>query len=189
METKQRSLRISLFLALGLFGGLIYYTSLDRTVDPSGFHAQVAYGMDVELKWIAEADQADYVVVQETLSHYASLIGLTSGAHSSRFQLDHCCDEAELRASMGDHADVYHLTASLDFEAPDTSYHLLQAMLGQGYLELGNYTNFYGMLHGEAAMHLPIAGRSSQILHIRNSSFELNLVPRVSGFEETNPEA
>jgi hypothetical protein len=189
MENKQRSLGITLLLALTLFGGLIYYTSFDRTVEQSGYHAHVGYGIDVELKWIAEADQADYVVVQETLSHYANLVGMSSGALGSRFKLDHCCDDADLQAAMGGHSDFYHLTASLDFEAPDASRQLLSALIDQGYLELGNFTNFYGMVHGEAAMHLPIVGSIAEVLHIRNSAFDVQLVPRISGVTQMDPEA
>jgi hypothetical protein len=180
MEKNPRSLRITLLLALCLFGALVYYTAQDRNDQQAGYHAEIAYGMDVELRWIVEADQADRQVVQDTLSFYAGMLGQYAGAQSSRFELGHCCDDAALQASFTDHADFYHLRASLDFAAPDAHASLMSHLIAQGYVQPGAYRYQYGLGRGELALHLPVPGHAGQVLHISGSAFELQMAPRVA---------
>ncbi len=188
MENRKRALSTSLLLVFGLFGGLLLYTSQDRSVDPGAQHASIHYGMDLELKWIAEADQADFVAVQETLSYYAGLIGAQAGALPSAFRLDHCCDEP-VKLALGNTSDFYQASASLDFPGDHDSFLLLRALATRGYLETGKMTSYLGMFKGQASLHLPIPGQVAQVLHIRNSAFQVNLVPRFTQLDEEMPEA
>ncbi len=182
---EKKPVRIALLLSLTLFGVLLFVASHDRGVDNSSYHAEVTYGVDVDLKWIAEADQVDHVVVQDTFNYYAGLIGQYAGSQSSRFRLDRFRDESMQAPST----DLYHWTGSLSFEAPDASLHLLNALVQQGYLEPGGYLAALGTSRGETALHLPIPGGHGQVLHIRQSAYELSLLPRVAELGAAEPEA
>ena len=188
MENRKRALSTTLLLVFGLFGGLLLYTSQDRAVDPSTLHTTIHYGMDLELKWIAEADQADFVAVQETLSYYAGLLGREAGTYSSHFRLNHCCDEP-VSLALGTASDFYQATASLDFPGDHDGFLLLRALATRGYLQTGKMTSYLGTYQGQASLHLPIPGQVAQVLHIRNSAFEVNLVPRFARLDEAMPEA
>jgi hypothetical protein len=165
MKDQKRALRITLLLALGLFGGLVFYTSYDHS-DLSPRHAQdhVRYGLDVEVKWIAEADQASREVIQDTFSFYAERLALYTGAQSSRFQLD-------------DLSGMYQLTASLDFGSPATGQRLLSLLIDHGFVDPGAYHYQHGMGHGALALHLPVP-QTGHVLHLDGSVFELTVAPR-----------
>lgn len=177
MKNQSRALRITLVLALALFVGLISYSFQDRNHLQHEFHTEIDYGMDLELKWMAEADAATHKAVQDTFGFYAEQMGLYAGATSSRFQLD------ELTG-------MYHLTASMDFAQPDAAQSLLSALVDQGYVVPAGYTYRHGLGHGNLALRLPIPGQADQILHIDGSAFELQLAPRaVLDLSEESPEA
>ena len=184
MEKKTQSLRITLLLALALFGGLIVYTSQDRADSQGGYHADISYGLDLQVKWIADADQADFAVVQDTLQYYAGLLASNSGAGATRFRLDHCCDGTSASPTSEIASGMYAMQASLDFARPDMGQQLLTRLMDHGYLRPGKYAFSYGLARGDAALTLPIPSRGGEMLHIRQSAFELQMVPRVTVLSE-----
>jgi hypothetical protein len=180
MEKKTRSLRITLLLALSLFGLLIYYSAFDHNDLQSNYGTEISYGMDLEIRWLAAADAADFAVVQDTFNHYAELVATYSGALKTDYRLDHCCEGARATAMP---SGMYALRVGLDFERPDASRILLGQLIDRGYLSPGRYAFAHGMAHGDASLSLPIPGQSGKVLQIPSTAFELQMVPRVSGMD------
>lgn len=188
MEKKQKSVRWAFLIALTMFGAILFYASRDRGVEHAEFHSQVAFGLDVDLEWIASADQADFAVVQDTLSFYAEQLGLHSGALSSRLKVDYW-DGEQGNSAAADHLNVYHLSASLDFEVPDASLQLLNRLVMHGYLEPGIHQHDLGTTRGLAQLHLPIPNGQGKVLHMRGASYAMSFASRLPDFQETEPDA
>ncbi|HEX2900297.1 MAG TPA: hypothetical protein VHS96_11320 [Bacteroidia bacterium] len=184
MENKTRSLRIVLLLTLAAFGGLVFLSTGQRA--PQKAEA-VSYGLDAELKWVATGENADFALVQDTLSYYANAFGMEGPALSSNFRLDHCCDDPVLRSAWTDQADFYHLRFSADFVNAAARQQLLDRLIGLGYLRLGKFANQYGMAHGNADLVLPVPHQPGRMLEIRGSQFDLSFVPRLTEATESDP--
>lgn len=185
MKNKKSSLRTVLFLAISGFIALVYVASQHNGYQDPGYGAEITYGLDVELKWIATDEHADFAMVQDTLGYYASMVGLHSDAHSTRYRLDHCCDDPALRASII--GDWYHASFSADFEQPAQRQRLLARWMEQGWLRLSHASNGYGVIHGSASLSLPVPHRPGKLLKIQGSQFELTLAPRVVQPQESEP--
>jgi hypothetical protein len=183
MNTRRRPARIALLLSLTLFGALIYWGSLDRPVFHDEHDTALRFGLDLDLQWIADADQADFAVVQDTLHHYAGQLGMFSGALSARFELDHL----DLQAVSDQ--QLYKLQLSMDFDAPDAGHALLTQWVTQGYLSpyAGSYR--HGFADGATHVHLPIPGSDAATLHIDGAAYHLRLVPRMTDLTLPNPGA
>jgi hypothetical protein len=188
MEKKQKSVRWAFLIALAMFGAILFYASRDRGVEHFEYHSQVAFGLDVDLEWVASADQADFAVVQDTLSFYAEQLGLHSGALSSRLKVEYW-GEGKENAAAAHSLNVYHMSASLDFGVPDASIQLLNRLVIHGYLEPGTHEHTSGTTRGLAQLHLPIPNGQGKVLHMRGTSYEMSFASRFPDFQETEPDA
>jgi hypothetical protein len=159
MKNKKRSLRLALFLSLSGFIALVFITSQHNGYQEPSSSALITYGLDVELKWVAEDEHADFALVQDTLGYYAASFGIHGDALSSRFELDHCCDDPALRAAFERNADFYRFSFSADFAQPASRQLLLNHVVDAGYLLPGKIHQYYGMLRGNANLSLPIPSR------------------------------
>lgn len=184
MQDKKRSLRLVLLLALSGFAGLIYYTSQHNRLRESGSGAVVTYAMNVEMKWVATDANADFTVVQETLSHYAGLFAVNGAALQSEHKLDHCCEDAALQAMVTGGADFYHLRLSAEFSHPRDRELALASLHRQGFLRHLTQREQTGIATGSVSLTVPVPHRPGQVIDIRDGAYELTLMPRVVYVED-----
>lgn len=187
MQHKQRSLRLVLLLALSGFAGLIYYTSQHNRLRESGSGAVITYALDVEMKWVALDANADFTVVQETLSHYAGIFAANGMALQSEYQLDHCCEDAALQASTTGGADFYQLRLSAEFAHPRERDLALASLQRQGFLRHLTLREQTGIATGSLSLSVPVPQQPGQVIDITDGAYELVLMPRVTHTEEIDP--
>lgn len=187
MEKKTRSLRLVLLLAVTGFAGLVWLTSQHNGTRMHGNSAEVSYALDVNLKWVATDENADFAMVQDTLNFYAAEFGSHHAAHSSEFQLDHCCGDLALRNAWTNNSDFYQMHFSASFTEPTTRHRLLSGLVAGGYLHLGKADMHYGMSNGNVDLFLPVPNQPGRILEIRGSAFELSFLPRVQDVVADEP--
>jgi hypothetical protein len=177
---KKRSLLLVVLLSVSGFAALVWFASHDRGYYGHEAPPRVTYGLHAELKWMAMEGAADFAVVQDTLGFYASRWGAHGPALGSRFQLDHCCDDPALRAHFSDRS-AYRASFSVDFAHPAAGPAALQDWMDRGWLQLEAVHMAGGWLRGQASLRLPVPGQDGRVLEIRDSRFELSMVPRVAG--------
>ena len=179
MEKKTRSVRLAVLLALLSFVGLVYLTSQHNGTRTYGNSAEISFALDVELKWVATGENADFALVQDTLSYYAAEFGRTDYAHSSAFKLEHCCGDLALRESWTDNSDFYQMRFRAEFDDPETRQLLVSGMIAKGYLRPGKTATQFGISKGNLDLFLPVPHLPGRILEIRGSAFELSFLPHV----------
>ncbi|MBK9448036.1 MAG: hypothetical protein IPN95_01190 [Bacteroidetes bacterium] len=187
MEKKTRSLRLVLLLAVTGFAGLVWLTSQHNGTRTHGNSAEISYALNVELKWVATDENADFALVQDTLSYYAAAFGSESKAHSSEFRLDHCCGDLALREMWTNNADFYQLHFSTGFADPAARQRLLSGLIAQGYLRPGKTDFRFGLANGNVDLILPVPHQPGRVLEIRGSAFELSFLPRVQDVVADEP--
>lgn len=187
MQNKKRSLRLVLLLALSGFAGLIYYTSQHNRLLESGSGAVITYALDVEMKWVAMDANADFTVVQETLSHYAGIFAANGMALQSEYKLDHCCEDAALQASVTGGADFYQLRLSAEFSHPRERDLALASLQQEGFLRHLTLREQAGLTTGSLSLSVPVPNRPGQVLDITDGAYELSLMPRMTQVEEIDP--
>ncbi|MFN8394856.1 MAG: hypothetical protein U0176_09320 [Bacteroidia bacterium] len=187
MQNKKRSLRLVLLLALSGFASLIYYTSQHNRLRESCSGEVITYALNVEMKWVAMDANADFTVVQETLSHYAGIFAANGMALQSEYKLDHCCEDAALQASVTGGADFYHLSLSAEFSHPRERELALVALEREGFLRHLTQREQMGLTTGSLSLSVPVPGRPGQVLDITDGAYELSLAPRVAYVQEADP--
>jgi hypothetical protein len=189
MENKKRSLRLALFLALSAFITIVFIASRDHKFQGGDMSAKLSFGLDLELKWIATDANADFALVQDTLRFYADAMYEKAGLHSSRFKLDHCCDDAAMQAALTGGADFYHLGLTADFTSEASRNAMLAYLHDQGLLQVHGANTNLGSLNGNADFTLPLPNQPGKTLQIHGSQFQLNFVPRTIAETPTDPMA
>jgi hypothetical protein len=117
--------------------GLVYLPT-QRHPYTYGNSAEISYALNVELKWVATDENADFALVQDTLSYYAAAFGSTDNTHSSEFRLDHCCGDLALREMLDQQCRL--LSAAFRarvLQIPLRGSGCFRGMIAQGYLRPG----------------------------------------------------
>jgi hypothetical protein len=189
MENKTRSVRLAVLLALLSFGGLVYLTSQHNGTRTYGNSAEISFALDVELKWVATGENADFALVQDTLSYYAAEFGHTENAHSSAFKLDHCCGDLALREIWTDNSDFYQMHFRAEFDDPETRQLMVSGMIAKGYLRPSKTATQFGISKGNLDLFLPIPNQPGRILEISGAAFKLSFLPRIEDAAANEPMA
>ena len=177
MKKNQAALLTSLLLSIGLFGLLLFGTSRPEPKDDSPSIWAVNQGLQLEMKWLLDADMADFATVQDTLSFYAQQLADIN--LSMRWQLNQCCGDPELLQAFTGGPEAYNFTMDITFPSENARYAAVEKFIGLGYAQTDLKRLSFWEAEGRVNIQLPIPGQKGRMLEISNSALHITAAPQL----------
>ncbi len=170
---KQNQARLSLLFALGIFvtlGFVMFNSGNLRLEKPEEINPRRVHHVQLDVR----GDLVnDHVVVQDTLSYYASEALPESGNLSANWEMNYCCEEPLLYAANEDQARVFQWWGEFSFENAVAQEAFLKELLTSKQVQISRYAYQDGILVGIASARLPVPGPTEGVVELHEIRFNL----------------
>lgn len=170
---KQKQARLALLFALVIFGTLgtiMVDSGKFRYENPEQENTRRQYQVQLDIR----GDLLnDYVLVQDTLSHYMTEALPDEGNLSSIWEMNYCCDDPNLYAANEDPARVFQWWGEFDFENALSHEAFLKELLSSQQIQIENFDYQNGTIAGIASAQLQVPGHSEGVIEFQQVKFNL----------------
>lgn len=170
---KSKSPKAALFVALCLFGGLMYIMNPVKKEEPMimvDTFERHPFRVQVEMRGFLENLAFDHILVGDTIAHYASAALPEGKGFTADWTMNYCCEEQE------ENPEAFQWWAEFGFSKGGDRMALLKRLSETDLLQLEfSELTDDGTLVGIAHANLPIPGREG-VLELSSVAFNFRTV-------------